>query len=152
MKFIRVLKSYVEDRSQKNDYNYEISRKYIIKFPDYSFDSEEGEWEQKIMQEKQTCKDIITSEFLEIYDSSKKTYELEYVITTQWDKKDDSYLGLITLNKYKDGDVVISGNYSTSRQTRYFNAHQIDSENELALYIDKFLTLIIKHATEYREY
>ena len=152
MKFIRVLKSYVEDRSQKNDYNYEISRKYIIKFPHYSFDYKEGELEQKIMQEKQTCKDIITSEFLEIYDSSKKTYELKYVITTQWGKEDDSYLGEIILNKYKDGDVVISGNYSTSRQTRYFNSHQIDSENDLALYIDKFLTLIIKHATEYREY
>ena len=26
------------------------------------------------------------------------------------------------------------------------------TENELALYIDKFLTLIIKHATEYRKH
>lgn len=142
MKFIRVIKAMdVRDVSDTKDRQHLY---YTIEIPSF-WQDEEAE-KQKIEEEKQTCKDVITSNFLQLYNSNKKEYHLEYSIFVRlYHYQNEQRLGDIYITKY-NGSVYLYGTQNTRKQHRYLKKIEINSESDLASYISKYLDLIVDNA------
>lgn len=142
MRFIRILKAM--DVRDVSDIKGKQHLYYTIEIP-FLWQDEEAE-KQKIEEEKQTCKDVITSNFLQLYNSNKKEYDLEYSIFIRlYHHQNERSLGDIYITKY-NGSVYLYGVQDTRKQRRYLKKIEINSESDLASYISKYLDLIVDNA------
>lgn len=143
MKFIRVLKAM--DVMDVSDIGDDMQhRHYTIEIP-YLWQDEKAE-KQKIKEEKQTCKDVITSDLLQLYNSNKKEYDLKYSIFVRlYHHQNERSLGDIYFTKHNES-VYLYGTQYTRKQYRYLKKIEINSESDLASYISKYLDLIVDNA------
>lgn len=143
MKFIRVLKAAVYDDTESK---YFINRDYVIEIPTFPWKEEKlPKYEEKVLQEMQTCKDVIVNEFLSLYNKDyKNEYDIRYDIYRKEPRSEEEFLGTIEFAKHKNGKAYLGGNKTTEKQDRWFHDRQIENEQDLTSGVNEFLNSIVK--------
>ena len=143
MKFIRVLKAAVYDDTESK---YFIDRDYVIELPTFPWKEEKlPKYEEKVLQEMQTCKDVIINEFLNLYNKEyKNEYGIRYDIYRKEPRRYNEFLGTIEFAKHKNGKAYLVGHKTTEKQNRWFNDILVENEQDLTSGVNKFLNSIVK--------
>lgn len=151
MKFVRVLKATIYDDTENK---YFIDRDYVIEIPRFPWGFDElkqEKYKQKVLQEMQTCKDVIINEFLSLYNKDyKNEHGIRYDIYRKESNSKKEFLGTIEFTKYKDGKAYLSGNKTTEKQNRFFINRIIEDEQDLSSGINEFLNSIVKETRRER--
>jgi hypothetical protein len=144
MKFIRVLKADIKDTT--NNLSNDIDREYTIEINDFN------NYKQEINNELDICKNVIGTELLKEYEkfitefrhrNSNVNKDISYSIFAQDKTGKKRELGYIKLWLYRD-DASISAFRHTNKTHKQLKSDYIDTYEELATYIDEYVTLIVK--------